>query len=95
MTMWTGHCSWIILILLIADTKCRDFRLQFIGGVIEMTRKWLTAKSKQLTVFSDPTKNILENKTEELYSIAQSNFFAALCNIFAIFRPFCDIIVAM
>ena len=23
---------------------------------------------------------------------SQSNFFAALCNIFAIFRPFCDII---
>ena len=28
-------------------------------------------------------------------TIAQSNFFAALCNILAIFRPFCDIIADM
>ena len=30
-----------------------------------------------------------------LISYAKSNFFAALCNIFAIFRPFCDIIADM
>ena len=28
-------------------------------------------------------------------NISQSNFFAALCIIFAIFRPFCDIIADM
>ena len=27
--------------------------------------------------------------------LPQSNFFSALCNIFAIFRPFCDIIAGM
>ena len=29
------------------------------------------------------------------YNKSQSNFFAALYNIFAIFRPFCDIIAAL
>ena len=31
----------------------------------------------------------------KLHSSSQANFFAALCNIFAIFRQFCDIIAAL